>query len=81
MLFLERVISLGPREATLQLLPDGLKKVLIKLLIVHPYPSCLRFIQYTPAHCPGTIESPILEMRYPENRTIAALCQKSTVCL
>ena len=34
----ERVISLGPREATLQLLPDGLKKVLIKLLIVFHFP-------------------------------------------
>lgn len=34
----ERVISLGPREATLQLFPDGLKKVLIKLLIVFHFP-------------------------------------------
>lgn len=37
----ERVISLGPREATLQLLPDGLKKVLIKLLIVFHFLSRL----------------------------------------
>lgn len=37
----ERVISLGPCGATLQLLPDGLKKVLIKLLIVFHFLSRL----------------------------------------